>query len=105
MKLPLRLWELILVDQERLVVLRLRLVAVTASFKLYRPTVVHLESGLLSGLIFFEVVQRNALAVSVAGLPEDRCGVLVGGNRLLKPSHLPKRPAEVGQRTVTGAGS
>src|SRR5438876_1189150 len=46
----------------------------------------------------FEIGQCLSLAGTVAGLPEDGGGVLVGGDRLLEPPHPLQRHTEVGQR-------
>ena len=54
-----------------------------------------------------EVVQRHALTVPVASLPEDGEGVLVRGDGLLEPGCLAQGGAEVVQRdalTVPVAG-
>src|ERR1700722_17271389 len=46
----------------------------------------------------FQVAQRDALPVLVAGLPEDRDRILVSGDRLLEPLHLRQHEAEADQR-------
>src|ERR1035441_1025212 len=62
-----------------------------------RPCAWPPKSGLLRGPGPLKILQRDALAVLVAGLPEDGGGVLVGGDRLVEPPHLPQGNAEVVQ--------
>ncbi len=51
------------------------------------------------GLSQFQVVHCDVLAVKVAGFPEDHGGVLVGGDRLVKPPHLRQREADSRSRS------
>ena len=55
-------------------------------------------SAALRGPNRFHVIQRDALAVPVPGLPEDRGRVLEGADRLLKPPHQRQRQAQIVQR-------
>jgi hypothetical protein len=65
------------------------------------------NSGALRGIGCFEVIQREAFAVLVAGLPEDRGSFLVSADRVPEPARFSQGQAEAVQRgalTVPVAG-